>query len=122
MTDISNIPMKCAILRRTASLVTAITLASPLLFTRPCWADPYAAALPWDGALIAMQNMLIGTVAPAVSGLPSVPPRFSTRLAVATHRPGGYSGPRSVAPSRSWSSSFWITSFPDSIRRRLKLG
>lgn len=61
--------MKCTILRRTASLVAAITLASPLLFTTPCWADPYAAALPWDGALIAMHNMLIGTVAPAAIGL-----------------------------------------------------
>ncbi len=61
--------MKCKILRRTVSLVTAITLTSPLLFTRPCWADPSAAALPWDGALIAMQNMLIGTVAPAAIGL-----------------------------------------------------
>ena len=61
--------MKCTILRRTASLVTAITLASPLLFTTPCWADPYAVALPWDGAMIAMQNMLIGTVAPAAIGL-----------------------------------------------------
>jgi hypothetical protein len=57
--------MKCTIPLRIASLVTAITIASPLLFTRPCSADPYAAALPWDGGPIAMQNMLIGTVASA---------------------------------------------------------
>ena len=75
--------MKCSIFRRSASLVTAITLASPLLFARPCWADPDAAALPWDGALIAIQKMLIGTVAPAAIGL-----AFST--AVILYALGGH--------------------------------
>ena len=54
--------------RRTASFLTAIMLAAPLLFAGPCWADPYAGALPWDQTLIALQDTLITYIATAAIG------------------------------------------------------
>lgn len=49
-------------------LITASVTTALLLSASPCLADPTAGELPWDQTLLALQNMLVGTVAPAVIG------------------------------------------------------
>jgi hypothetical protein len=37
-----------------------------LLSAGPCWAAPAAGELPWDRTLIALQNFMIDSMAPAI--------------------------------------------------------
>jgi len=53
--------------RRTAiRLVTASVTTAVLLSAGPCWAAPAAGELPWDRTLIALQNFMIDSMAPAI--------------------------------------------------------
>ena len=46
-----------------------ITLATATALSLPAQCQAATAALPWDQTLIALQDMLIGTVAPAAIAL-----------------------------------------------------
>ncbi|MHB8382589.1 MAG: TrbC/VirB2 family protein [Candidatus Binataceae bacterium] len=53
--------------RRTAiRLVTPAVATAFLLSAGPCWAAPTAGDLPWDRTLIALQNFMIDSMAPAI--------------------------------------------------------
>ena len=60
--------MKRAFQSTASSLVTAGVTTALLLPGSSCFAAP-TAALPWDYTLIALQDLLISTVAPAAIGL-----------------------------------------------------
>lgn len=58
--------MKCAFQPTASSLITAGVTAAFLLSASPCLAAQTAGALPWDQTLIALQNFLVDSLAPAV--------------------------------------------------------
>lgn len=57
--------MKRPFRRNAISLATIGATTALLVPSRPCFAAQSAGELPWDQTLIALQNMLVGTVAPA---------------------------------------------------------
>ncbi len=80
-----------------------VILAAATARSFPLRCQAATAALPWDRTVTAMQDMLIGTVAPQQSGSRSPAPEFCIRWEATTKKPGAYSDRWSAAESRSLS-------------------